>query len=413
VGGMKLQNLTERFLNYVKFETTSDENSPTCPSTKNQMEFAKRIAAELKEIGLVEVEVDENGYVMATCPANTTRDLPVIGFIAHMDTSPDMSGKNVNPKIIKNYDGNDIILNEEAGIVLSPSDFPELLENKGLDLITTDGTTLLGADDKAGIAEIITAMEYLISHPELPHGKIRIAFTPDEEIGRGADLFDVKKFGASFAYTLDGGPIGELEYENFNAASAKITIQGRNVHPGSAKGKMVNSALIAMELNSMLPVNERPEYTEKYEGFYHLTNINGTVENTTISYIIRDHSRELFENKKRLLQEIVDFLNKKYGDIITLELKDSYYNMKEMIESKMFIVDLAKEAMENIGITPKIQPIRGGTDGARLSFMGLPCPNIFTGGFNFHGKYEYIPIQSMEKAVETVLEIIRLSNEKF
>jgi len=410
---MKLQNLTERFLNYVKFETTSDENSPTCPSTKNQMEFAKRIAAELKEIGLVEVEVDENGYVMATCPANTTRDLPVIGFIAHMDTSPDMSGKNVNPKIIKNYDGNDIILNEEAGIVLSPSDFPELLENKGLDLITTDGTTLLGADDKAGIAEIITAMEYLISHPELPHGKIRIAFTPDEEIGRGADLFDVKKFGASFAYTLDGGPIGELEYENFNAASAKITIQGRNVHPGSAKGKMVNSALIAMELNSMLPVNERPEYTEKYEGFYHLTNINGTVENTTISYIIRDHSRELFENKKRLLQEIVDFLNKKYGDIITLELKDSYYNMKEMIESKMFIVDLAKEAMENIGITPKIQPIRGGTDGARLSFMGLPCPNIFTGGFNFHGKYEYIPIQSMEKAVETVLEIIRLSNEKF
>ncbi|HOK62755.1 MAG TPA: peptidase T [Soehngenia sp.] len=408
-----MQNLTERFLNYVKFETTSDENSPTCPSTKNQMEFAKRIAAELKEIGLVEVEVDENGYVMATCPANTTRDLPVIGFIAHMDTSPDMSGKNVNPKIIKNYDGNDIILNEEAGIVLSPSDFPELLENKGLDLITTDGTTLLGADDKAGIAEIITAMEYLISHPELPHGKIRIAFTPDEEIGRGADLFDVKKFGASFAYTLDGGPIGELEYENFNAASAKITIQGRNVHPGSAKGKMVNSALIAMELNSMLPVNERPEYTEKYEGFYHLTNINGTVENTTISYIIRDHSRELFENKKRLLQEIVDFLNKKYGDIITLELKDSYYNMKEMIESKMFIVDLAKEAMENIGITPKIQPIRGGTDGARLSFMGLPCPNIFTGGFNFHGKYEYIPIQSMEKAVETVLEIIRLSNEKF
>lgn len=408
-----MQNLTERFLNYVKFETTSDENSPTCPSTKNQMEFAKRIAAELKEIGLVEVEVDENGYVMATCPANTTRDLPVIGFIAHMDTSPDMSGKNVNPKIIKNYDGNDIILNEEAGIVLSPSDFPELLENKGLDLITTDGKTLLGADDKAGIAEIITAMEYLISHPELPHGKIRIAFTPDEEIGRGADLFDVKKFGASFAYTLDGGPIGELEYENFNAASAKITIQGRNVHPGSAKNKMVNSSLIAMELNSMLPVNERPEYTEKYEGFYHLTNINGTVENTTISYIIRDHSRELFENKKRLLQETVDFLNKKYGDIITLELKDSYYNMKEMIEPKMFIIDLAKEAMENIGITPKIQPIRGGTDGARLSFMGLPCPNIFTGGFNFHGKYEYIPIQSMEKAVETVLEIIRLSNEKF
>ncbi len=410
---MKLQNLTERFLNYVKIETTSDENSPTCPSTKTQLEFAKKIADELKEIGLAEVEVDENGYVMATCPANTKKDLPVIGFIAHMDTSPDMSGENVNPKIIKNYDGKDIVLNEETGIVLSPLDFPELLENIGLDLITTDGTTLLGADDKAGIAEIITAMEYLISHPEIIHGKIRIAFTPDEEIGRGADLFDVKKFGASFAYTLDGGPIGELEYENFNAASAKITIQGRNVHPGSAKNKMVNSALIAMELNSMLPVNERPEYTEKYEGFYHLTNINGTVENTTISYIIRDHSRELFENKKRLLQETVDFLNKKYGDIITLELKDSYYNMKEMIEPKMFIIDLAKEAMENIGITPKIQPIRGGTDGARLSFMGLPCPNIFTGGFNFHGKYEYIPIQSMEKAVETLLEIVRLSTEKF
>ncbi|TJX67582.1 peptidase T [Soehngenia saccharolytica] len=408
-----MQNLTERFLNYVKIETTSDENSPTYPSTKNQLEFAKQIANELKEIGLVEVEVDENGYVMATCPANTNKDLPVIGFIAHMDTSPDMSGKNVNPKIVKNYDGKDIELNKEAGIVLSPSDFPELLDNIGLDLITTDGTTLLGADDKAGIAEIITAMEYLLSHPELPHGKIRIAFTPDEEIGRGADLFDVKKFGASFAYTLDGGPIGELEYENFNAASAKITIQGRNVHPGSAKGKMVNSALVAMELNSMLPVNERPEFTEKYEGFYHLTNISGTVENTTISYIIRDHSRELFENKKILLQEIVDFLNKKYGDIITLEVKDSYYNMKEMIEPKMFIVDLAKEAMENVGIIPKIQPIRGGTDGARLSFMGLPCPNIFTGGFNFHGKYEYIPIQSMEKAVETVLEIIRLSTEKF
>lgn len=408
-----MQNLTERFLNYVKIETTSDENSPTCPSTKNQLEFAKQIANELKEIGLEEVEVDENGYVMATCPANTNKDLPVIGFIAHMDTSPDMSGNNVNPKIVKNYDGKDIVLNKEGGIVLSPSDFPELLDNIGLDLITTDGTTLLGADDKAGIAEILTAMEYLLSHPEFEHGKIRIAFTPDEEIGRGADLFDVEKFGASFAYTLDGGPIGELEYENFNAASAKITIQGRNVHPGSAKGKMVNSALVAMELNSMLPVNERPEFTEKYEGFYHLTNISGTVENTTISYIIRDHSRELFESKKILLQEIVDFLNKKYGDIVTLEMKDSYYNMKEMIEPKMFIVDLAKEAMENVGIAPKIQPIRGGTDGARLSFMGLPCPNIFTGGYNFHGKYEYIAIQSMEKAVETVLEIIRLSTEKF
>lgn len=408
-----LENLTKRFIEYVKIETTSDEQSSTCPSTKNQLEFAKMLAEELSKIGLEDVEVDENGYVMATCPSNTNKKLPVIGFIAHMDTSPDMSGRNVNPKIIRNYSGNDIILNEGKNIVLSPNDFPDLLENIGLDLITTDGTTLLGADNKAGIAEIITAMEYLLTHPEIEHGKIRIAFTPDEEIGRGADLFNVQKFGADFAYTVDGGPLGELEYENFNAASAKITIQGRNVHPGSAKGKMVNSILVAMELNSMLPVNERPEFTEKYEGFYHLTNINGTVENTTISYIIRDHSKELFENKKILLQEIVEFLNKKYGDIIDLEINDSYYNMKEKIEPNMYIIDLAKEAMISIGIEPRIQPIRGGTDGARLSFMGLPCPNIFTGGYNFHGKYEYIPIQSMEKAVETILEIIKLTVKKF
>ncbi|MBC7197025.1 MAG: peptidase T [Deferribacterales bacterium] len=408
-----MENLTKRFIEYVKIETTSDEQSSTCPSTKNQLEFAKMLAEELSKIGLEDVEVDENGYVMATCPSNTNKKLPVIGFIAHMDTSPDMSGRNVNPKIIRNYSGNDIILNEGKNIVLSPNDFPDLLENIGLDLITTDGTTLLGADNKAGIAEIITAMEYLLTHPEIEHGKIRIAFTPDEEIGRGADLFNVQKFGADFAYTVDGGPLGELEYENFNAASAKITIQGRNVHPGSAKGKMVNSILVAMELNSMLPVNERPEFTEKYEGFYHLTNINGTVENTTISYIIRDHSKELFENKKILLQEIVEFLNKKYGDIIDLEINDSYYNMKEKIEPNMYIIDLAKEAMISIGIEPRIQPIRGGTDGARLSFMGLPCPNIFTGGYNFHGKYEYIPIQSMEKAVETILEIIKLTVKKF
>ena len=400
-----------RFLNYVKFETTSDGNSTSVPSTKNQKEFAKILVKELKEIGLKEVSVDNNGYVMATLPTNMVKDVPTIGFVAHMDTSPDMSGKDVNPKIIKDYKGGDITLNAEKNIVLRTADFPELNDYIGHDLITTDGTTLLGADDKAGIAEIITAMEYLIQNPEIPHGKIKIGFTPDEEIGRGADFFDVEKFGADFAYTVDGGSIGELEYENFNAASARIVIQGRNVHPGTAKDKMINSMLIATELNNLLPVNEKPEYTEGYDGFYHLTGFNGDVESTTMNYIIRDHSMEKFEAKKKNLEKIVDFLNYKYDDKISLEINDSYYNMKEKIEPVIYIVDMAKEAMMDIGIKPIIQPIRGGTDGARLSYEGLPCPNLFTGGLNFHGKYEYISIQGMELAVKTILKIIEKVQE--
>jgi tripeptide aminopeptidase len=406
-----LENLLDRFLNYVKFETTSDENSTSVPSTKNQKEFAKTLVKELKEIGLKEVSVDNNGYVMATLPTNMVKDVPTIGFVAHMDTSPDMSGKDVNPKIIKDYKGGDITLNAEKNIVLRTADFPELNDYIGHDLITTDGTTLLGADDKAGIAEIITAMEYLIQNPEIPHGKIKIGFTPDEEIGRGADFFDVEKFGADFAYTVDGGSIGELEYENFNAASARIVIQGRNVHPGTAKDKMINSMLIATELNNLLPVNEKPEYTEGYDGFYHLTGFNGDVESTTMNYIIRDHSMEKFEAKKKNLEKIVDFLNYKYDDKISLEINDSYYNMKEKIEPVIYIVDMAKEAMMDIGIKPIIQPIRGGTDGARLSYEGLPCPNLFTGGLNFHGKYEYISIQGMELAVKTILKIIEKVQE--
>ncbi|MBC8588283.1 peptidase T [Paratissierella segnis] len=406
-----MENLVNRFLNYVKFETTSDGNSTSVPSTKNQKEFAKILVKELKEIGLKEVSVDNNGYVMATLPTNMVKDVPTIGFVAHMDTSPDMSGKDVNPKIIKDYKGGDITLNAEKNIVLRTADFPELNDYIGHDLITTDGTTLLGADDKAGIAEIITAMEYLIQNPEIPHGKIKIGFTPDEEIGRGADFFDVEKFGADFAYTVDGGSIGELEYENFNAASARIVIQGRNVHPGTAKDKMINSMLIATELNNLLPVNEKPEYTEGYDGFYHLTGFNGDVESTTMNYIIRDHSMEKFEAKKKNLEKIVDFLNYKYDDKISLEINDSYYNMKEKIEPVIYIVDMAKEAMMDIGIKPIIQPIRGGTDGARLSYEGLPCPNLFTGGLNFHGKYEYISIQGMELAVKTILKIIEKVQE--
>ena len=406
-----MEKLMNRFLQYVKYETTSDENSDSVPSTSNQLEFSKMIGKELEEIGLSDVSVDDNGYIMATLPSNVDKTLPTIGFIAHMDTSPDISGKNVNPKIIKGYDGNDIVLNEEENIVMLVKDFPELRDYVGKDLICTDGTTLLGADDKAGVAEIITAVEYLIENPNIPHGTIRIGFTPDEEIGRGADCFDVKKFNADFAYTVDGGPIGELEYENFNAATAKISIQGRNVHPGSAKNKMVNSILIASELNSLLPVSERPEYTEMYEGFYHLIGFSGSVENTDMLYIIRDHSMEKFEAKKRILTNAVEFLNKKYNENISLEIVDSYYNMKEKIEPNMYIIDLARKAMEELDITPDISPIRGGTDGARLSFMGLPCPNLFTGGHNFHGRYEYIPIFAMEKSVETILKIIELSQE--
>jgi tripeptide aminopeptidase len=406
-----MSKVVDRFLGYVKHETTSNENSNTIPSTKNQLEFAKILCSELEELGLSDVSVDKNSYVVGTLPSNIDKTVPTIGFISHMDTAPDMSGKNINPKIVNDYDGSDIILNEGKNIVLSPREFPELKNYIGNTLITTDGTTLLGADDKAGVAEIITAVEYLINNPNIPHGTVKIGFTPDEEIGRGADYFDVKKFGANYAYTVDGGPIGELEYENFNAAGARITIQGRNVHPGSAKNKMINSMLIAMELNSMLPVNERPEFTDGYEGFYHLIDIHGGVENTTISYIIRDHCKDKFEVKKETLKRIVDIFNYKYGNIISLEMKDQYYNMKEKIEPVMQIVNIAKKAMEEVGVEPIISPIRGGTDGARLSYMGLPCPNLFTGGQNFHGKFEYIPTFAMEKSVEVILKIISLYTE--
>jgi len=408
-----LQNVAHRFLKYVKYETTSDENSSKCPSTDGQMVFAKDLAAELKAIGLTDVSVDENGYVMGTVPSNIDRKIPVVGFISHMDTSPDMSGKNVNPQIIENYDGKDIILNKDKNIVLSPSDFPELKDYIGKTLITTDGTTLLGADDKAGIAEIVTACEYLISHPEIKHGTIKVCITPDEEIGRGADKFDVKKFGADFAYTIDGGKLGELEYENFNAASAKIIIHGRNVHPGTAKGKMKNSVLIGVELASMLPLEETPENTEGYEGFYHINNFNGNVEETHLYYIIRDFDKENFENRKNYLLNLINKLNEKYGEgTVEIDLKDQYYNMREIIEKDMSIVEIALKAIEKAGVKPDVSPIRGGTDGARLSYMGLPTPNIFTGGHNFHGKYEYIPIFAMEKAVEVILNIVKLVTEK-
>ncbi|MBE6081673.1 MULTISPECIES: peptidase T [Tissierellales] len=406
-----MSKILNRFLKYVSYETTSNEESKTVPSSKEQLEFGKYLEQELKDLGLSSVVFDDKGYLYATLPSNIDKTVPTIGFIAHMDTSPDMSGKNVKPKIIKNYDGNNILLNKDLNIILSPEDFPEIKDYIGKDIITTDGTTLLGADDKAGIAEIVTAMEFLIENPKIPHGEIKIGFTPDEEIGRGADYFDVKKFGADFAYTVDGGKIGELEYENFNGAEVKIIINGRNVHPGSAKNKMVNSMIIAMELNSLLPVSERPEYTEKYEGFYHITKINGNVEQTVINYIIRDHNREKFEQKKNLFKKIVDFMNEKYGNIIVMEYKDQYYNMKEKIEPVMYVVDIAKNAMKEVSVTPSIIPIRGGTDGAMLSFKGLPCPNIFTGGHNFHGKFEYVPVFAMNKAVETIIKIADLTKE--
>lgn len=406
-----MEKLLERFLRYVKTETTSDESSISVPSTDGQIAFSRVLADELKEIGMSDVTVDDNGYVMASLPSNSSKSLPVIGFLAHMDTSPDMSGKDVKPKIFENYQGGPLLLNSEKGIELSPEDFPDLSENIGKTIIATDGTTLLGADNKAGIAEIVTAMEYLINHPNILHGDIRVGFTPDEEIGRGADHFDVERFWADFAYTVDGGPVGELEYENFNAATAKITIQGRNVHPGSAKNKMINSLIIAQELNGMLPVEQRPESTEGYEGFFHLMRIDGTVEKTEMIYIIRDHSMDKFEDKKMLMERIADFLNSKYENAVNLEINDSYYNMKEKIEPVMEIVDLAKKAMENLGIEVDIKPVRGGTDGSRLSYMGLPCPNIFTGGYNFHGKYEYITVEGMELASRTILEIIILAEK--
>ena len=401
--------IVDRFIKYARIDTQSDENSSQTPSTQKQFNLANEVEKEALEMGLVDVSLDNNCYLMATLPSNTSKkNVPVIGFISHFDTSPDMSGKNVNPTIIKNYDGEDIILNEDNNVILSPKDFTELLKFKGDDIIVTDGTTLLGADDKAGIAEIMDAMQYLIDHPEIEHGKIRIAFTPDEEIGRGADKFDVKKFGADWAYTMDGSEIGELEYENFNAAYAKIEIQGRNVHPGYAKGKMINALHLANELISMLPQDERPENTQGYEGFFHLISLNGTVEESNLSYIIRDHDREKFEERKKTLSNTVDILNKKYSDRITLEMKDQYYNMKEKIEPVMHIVDYAHRAMEELGIKPIVKPIRGGTDGSKLSFMGLPCPNIFAGGMNFHGKYEFLPIPALEKASKVIVKIAEL-----
>lgn len=400
----------KRFTSYVKVDTQSNAEIETCPSTPGQLTLANMLVEELKEVGLQEVTIDENGYVMATLPANTEKDVPTIGFLAHVDTATDFTGKNVNPQVVENYDGQEIVLNEALQVILSPKNFPELTNYKGHTLITTDGTTLLGADNKAGIAEIMTAMNYLVNHPEIKHGKIRIAFTPDEEIGRGPHKFDVAAFNASFAYTVDGGPLGELEYESFNAASAKITFNGTNVHPGTAKGKMVNSTKIAMEFNNRLPADEVPEKTEGYEGFYHLLSFHGDVEQTILNYIIRDFDREQFQARKDKVTEIVGDLQKEYGkDRILLEMKDQYYNMREKIEPVKEIVDLAYEAMKNLGIEPKIEPIRGGTDGSQLSYMGLPTPNIFTGGENYHGKYEYVSVDNMIKATNVIIEIAKLA----
>lgn len=402
-------NIVERFLKYVSFTTTSDENTGLTPSTPGQMIFAQSLQNELKNIGLSDVTIDENGYVMATLPSNSEKELPTIGFIAHMDTSPEMTAKHTTPCIIKNYNGENIVLNTEDNINLSPKDFPELKNYIGQDLIVTNGKTLLGADDKAGIAEIVTAMEYLINHPEEKHGTIKIAFTPDEEIGQGAQHFNVEKFNADWAYTIDGGEIGELEYENFNAAAAKITFFGRNVHPGYAKHKMLNSIRIGQQFASMLPRHETPEHTEDYEGFYHLISFEGSVEKTTLQYIIRDHDKNKFESRKKEVQHLVNKIAAEFGkESVNLEIKDQYYNMREKIEPSMHIIDLVSKAMQEVGIEPKIKPIRGGTDGAQLSFKGLPCPNIFTGGHNFHGRYEYIPIQSMEKAMQVIIKIATL-----
>ena len=404
--------VVERFLKYVTFGTQSSETSGTTPSTPGQRVFAEALVKELKDLGLEEISIDEHSYVMASLPANTDdNSIPTIGFISHLDTSPDMAGDHVKPRIV-HYEGGDICLNADQNIVLSPAMFPEMLEYTGQDIIVTDGTTLLGADDIAGIAAIISAMAYLKEHPEIKHGKVRIGFTPDEEIGQGADHFDVQKFGCDWAYTVDGGQIGELEYENFNAASAKVCFKGLNVHPGTAKDKMINAALLATQFASWLPAEQRPEHTDGKEGFFHLIGMEGTVEEASLSYIIRDHSRELFEQKKDLLKQLVTRMNETYAGSTTLVLKDQYYNMREIVEPKKHIVDLAFQAMKAIGITPKVQPIRGGTDGARLSFMGLPCPNLFTGGHNFHGRYEYLPIPSLQKGMETVIKIVELSAKK-
>ncbi|MGG3507001.1 peptidase T [Paenibacillus sp. FSL W8-0187] len=403
------KEVIDRLITYAQVDTQSDENSNTCPSTPGQLTLGQLLVDELKEIGMQDVTMDENGYVMATLPANSDKPIPTIGFLAHIDTATDFTGAGVKPQIVEQYDGQDIILNRAQNVVLSPRDFPELNGYKGHTLITTDGTTLLGADDKAGIAEIMTAMAYLIQHPELKHGKIRVAFTPDEEIGRGPHKFDVEAFGAKYAYTMDGGPLGELQYESFNAAAALVTCKGKNVHPGTAKGKMVNAAKIAMELNSLLPAEEAPEHTEGYEGFYHLSSIEGDVELTELRYIIRDHDRELFEGRKAKLASIVEELQNKYGaERIILQMKDQYYNMREKIEPVKEVVDIAQTAMEKLGITPIIEPIRGGTDGSQLSYMGLPTPNIFTGGENYHGRYEYVSADNMVLAVQTIIEIVQL-----
>ncbi len=405
-------NVTDRFLGYVKFDTQSDELTNLTPSTPGQMIFAQALEKELQNLGLKEITLDDNGYLMATLPGNTDKKVPTVGFIAHLDTSPDMSGRHVNPRIVENYDGRDITLDPDGGVVLSPESFPELREYVGQSLIVTDGKTLLGADDKAGVAEIITAVEYLMQHPEIKHGDIRIGFNPDEEIGLGAHKFDVKLFNADFAYTMDGGAIGELEYENFNAASAKVVFKGRNVHPGYAKHKMINSIRIANQFSIMLPRWETPEHTEDYEGFYHLIGFEGTVEESTLTYIIRDHDMDRFQRRKKELEHLVRKINNEFPGCATIEIKDQYYNMREKIEPVMYVIDIAKQAMIDAGVTPKVQPIRGGTDGAQLSFKGLPCPNIFAGGLNFHGRYEYVPIPSMEKAVDVIVEICKLVEKR-
>jgi tripeptide aminopeptidase len=408
------KSLTERFIRYVQIDTQSDDTvNDKFPSTEKQLKLSNILVKELLDLGINDATIDKHGYVMATVPSNVKKKVPTIGFLAHVDTAPDMSGANVKPRFIENYDGSEIILNKELNVTLSPNEFPELVNYQGQTLIVTDGTTLLGADDKAGIAEIMTAVEYMANNPDFKHGTIRIGFTVDEEVGRGVDHFDVKKFSADFGFTLDGGALGELEYENFNAAGAKITVQGRNIHPGYAKDKMINAILVAMEFNSLIPAQQRPEYTQGYEGFYHLIKMDGTVENATFQYIIRDHNRNKFETRKAFMSKVAQFINMKYGDgVVTLEIKDQYYNMREQVEPVYHIVETAIKAMELVGVKPKVKPIRGGTDGARLSYMGLPCPNLFAGGENFHGKQEYVAVESMVKATEVMLKIIELYAQK-
>lgn len=408
-----MQHIIDRFVKYVSIHTESDPNNPDFPSTENQWDLAKVLVEDLKNIGMQDITLDDHCYIMATLPSNVDYDVPTIGFISHIDTSPDFTGKNVKPQIHKNYDGKDILLNEKENIVLSPDYFEDLLMYKGQTIITTDGTTLLGADDKAGITEIMCAMEYLIKHPEIKHGKIRIAFTPDEEVGKGAHLFDVEKFGAKWAYTMDGSQVGELEYENFNAAGAKVTIEGKIVHPGYAKGKMINSMLIANQFIAALPQNEIPQETSGYQGFYHLHTMKGRVEQSELLYIIRDHGMDLFNKRKTTFQEVANTLNKKIGkELVKVEITDQYFNMKEKVEPVKYIVDIAEEAMKDLGIKPLIKAIRGGTDGSQLSYKGLPCPNIFAGGHNFHGRYEYVPVESIQKAIDVIVKIVEITSDK-